>query len=315
MVPGVERMYKNMLVTLDGSELAEVVLSYARELSHRLSLNLIFFNVCEPNEAGSLAMHRAYVKSAADAGTDHLRRTNDAKPENKTEVRWDVAIGDPAEEILKYSEKNGIDLILMANHGRSGLKSLVIGSVANKVLRSSKVPVWLVRACVPSEVVYDTMPIRTVLVPLDGSILAESVLPHVEALVKQRGAELVKVTLLKVSEEPSVTSDYPEGDKEPSWDEHAKLTRERVGEAAKQYLNKIEKQLTTAGISVTSEVLFGKPSEEIINFANGKKVNLIMMATHAYSRLGQLTADSVADKVSHGASSPLFLVKSTGSER
>ena len=303
-------MYKNMLVTLDGSELAEVVLSYATELSQRLHLNLVFINVCETKQAESLPMCRAYMKYATETVMSPLRNKTDVNTENHNQVRWEVVTGDPAEEILKYADKNNIDLILMANHGHSGLKSLVIGSVANKVLHASKVPIWLVRACVPEEVIYDKRPIRTVLVPLDGSKRAESVLPHVASLVKQRGADLVEVTLLKICEEPFITSDYPEGGSELTWDEHIKRMKERVRELARQYLNKIEKQLTSSGIKVNSEVLFGEPSEEIINYANNNQVNLIMMATHAYSRLGQLTSDSVADKVSHRASSPLFLVRS-----
>lgn len=307
-------MYKNMLVTLDGSELAEVVLSYARELSQRLQFNLVLLNVCEPNKAEALPMCRAYMKYAAEISmyqSSNDRNKADIVAKNNPEVRWEVLTGDPAEEILKYADKNKIDLILMASHGRSGLKSLVIGSVANKVLHASTVPIWLVRACVPEEVIYDKWSIQTVLVPLDGSKMAESVLPHVEALIKQRGAELVNVTLLKVCEEPFVTSDYPEGETELSWDEHIKRMTNRVRELAEQYLSGIEKQLNEAGVKVHSEVRLGKPADEIVDYSNNNHVNLIMMATHAYSRLGQLAADSVADKVSHGASSPLFLVRST----
>ena len=65
----------------------------------------------------------------------------------------------------------------MATHGRSGIRRWIMGSVADKVLRASKVPVWLVRAGIPEEIVYVKWPKITVLVPLDGSELAESLLP------------------------------------------------------------------------------------------------------------------------------------------
>src|ERR1035437_7098887 len=107
-------MYKNMLVTLDGSELAEVVLSYARELSQRLHFNLVLLNVCEPNKAEALPMCRAYMKYAAETimpqSTD-VRKNTDVSAKNDPEVRWEVLTGDPAEEILKYADKNKIDLI------------------------------------------------------------------------------------------------------------------------------------------------------------------------------------------------------------
>jgi len=287
-------------------------LSYASELSQRLNFNLVFFNVCDPQKTETLPMCRAYMKYATETFTSNLRKKTPENGQSKpVEVRWEVVTGNPAEEILKYADKNDIDLILMATHGRSGLKSLVIGSVANQVLHASKVPIWLVKSSVPEEIVYDKWPIQTVLVPLDGSNMAESVLPHVETLVKQRGADLVKITLIKVCEEPFVTGDYPGGKTELSWDEHVKRMKNRVSELAAQYLTRIEKQLGDAGLKVNSEVRLGKPADEIIDYANNNQVNLIMMATHAYSRLGQWTSESVANKVSHSVSSPLFLVRSS----
>src|ERR1035437_7398175 len=119
-------MYKNMLVTLDGSELAEVVLSYARELSQRLHFNLVLLNVCEPNKAEALPMCRGYMKYAAEISmsqSTNVREKTDINAKNNPEVRWEVLTGDPAEEILKYADKNRMDLILMASHGHSGLKS------------------------------------------------------------------------------------------------------------------------------------------------------------------------------------------------
>ena len=111
-------------------------------------------------------------------------------------MRGELAIGYPAEEILRYTEENDVDLIMMASHGLSGVRRWVLGSVADKVLRASGVPVWLVRAGVTEEIAYDKWPSKTILVPLDGSELAEAVLPHAEAVAKQRGAEIIEIVLL-----------------------------------------------------------------------------------------------------------------------
>ena len=112
----------------------------------------------------------------------------------------EVVVGHPAEEILRYADEKEVDLILMATHGRSGIKRWALGSVADKVLRSSTIPVWLVRAGAPEQRTDDEGLIRKIIVPLDGSELSESVLPHVEMLVKQWGAELIDVVLLMVCE-------------------------------------------------------------------------------------------------------------------
>ena len=116
-------------------------------------------------------------------------------------------MGYPPDEILRYADENDVDLILMATHGRTGPKRWTMGSVADKILRASKVPVWLVRALIPDETPYDKWPSKTMLVPLDGSELAESVLPHAEALAKQRDTKLLEVVLLRVCE-PTVAPSY-----------------------------------------------------------------------------------------------------------
>jgi len=307
------RMYRKMLVPLDGSQLAEVVFPYAKELAGRLDLEIILLHVYSPAERESGAMHRAYI----DRVTDIIRRQSKevegrmgVQPEKKAvQVQGEVAEGYPAEEILRYADKNDVDLILIATHGRSGVRRWAMGSVADKVLRASKVPVWLARAGIHEEIVYDKWPKRTVLVPLDGSELAESVLPHAEALAKQRGAELVEVVLVRVCEPPVIPADYPEASMPLSWEEHVEQVVAKCRHACEQYLAEVEKGLKDAGLEVRSEVLVGKPGNEIVDYVNRNPFNLIVMSTHGRSGLGRWAYGSIADKVLHGVSSPIFLVR------
>ena len=305
-------MYKRMLVPLDGSELAEVVLPYAKELAGRLDLDIVFLHVCSAHESESLAMHRAYVERAAEIARLQSRevqaKTGIQPGAKEVETRGEVVVGHPAEEIVRYADESDIDLILMTTHGRSGIRRWVMGSVADKVLRASRVPIWLVRAGIPEQIVHDKWPQRTILVPLDGSGLGESVLPHVEALAKQRGVELVDVVLLRVCEPPVIPSDYP-ADMPLSWEEHVKQITDHVKQVAEQYLAGVEKRLTDAGLRVRSEVLMGKPADEIIDYADKDPFNLIVMATHGFSGLTRWEYGNVANKVLHGVSSPIFLVR------
>jgi nucleotide-binding universal stress UspA family protein len=305
-------MYERMLVPLDGSELAEVVLPYAKELAGRLDLEVIFLHVQYLEEHG-FAMHRVYVEQVANSIRQEAREIQTiggTQPGAKTvETRVELVVGEPAEEILRYANENNIDLILMATHGRSGIKRWVLGSVADRVLRASSVPVWLVRANIPQETVHDEWPKRSMLVPLDGSKLAELVLPHVKALAKQRGAELVNVILLRVFEEPYVDADYPEASMNLSWKEHVRRIREHFKQEARQYLEGVQKHLADARLNVKSEVLMGKPAEEIISYAHNNHPNLIVMATHGYSGISRWEYGNIADKVLHGVSSPIFLVR------
>ncbi len=311
-------MYERMLVPLDGSKLAEVVFAYATELAGRLSLDVTLLHVCSPKEQESAPMHRAYVERAGETIRHHLeeiqKKAGIQPGSSAVATRGELAVGYPAEEILSYADENDIDLILMATHGRSGIRRWAIGSVADKVLRASKVPVWLVRAGIPEEVVYDQWTRRTILVPLDGSELAESVLPHVEALVKQLGTELVDVILLRVCEPPIISSDYPEAIMPLSWEEHVEQQMARSKRVSEEYLTKVKKRLKDAGLKVRSEVLVGKPplgnpADEIVDYANRNPFNLIVIATHGRSGISRWAYGSVAARVLLGVSSPLFLVR------
>lgn len=306
-------MYHRVLVPLDGSELAEVVIPYAEELAGRLDLELFLLHVCEPHRSESQFMCQSYVEHVAEIAKTQSReiqaKTGSPKGSKVVEARSEVVTGHPAEEIINYANKNDVDLILMATHGRSGVRRWMLGSVADKVLRVSQWPIWLVRAAIPEEIVRDEWPRRTMLVPLDGSKLAESVLPHVEALAKQRGTELVNVVLLSVFEEPPVNADYPEASMNLTWNEHVKRIREYFKQEAERYLMGVQKRLTSAGLKVGSEVLMGNPADEIISYAHKNHPNLVVMTTHGRSGIVRWAYGSVADKVLHGVSSPIFMVR------
>jgi len=308
-------MYRRMLVPLDGSELAEVVFPYAKELAGRLDMDIVLLQVAGPVLGQFGPMRRAYIERAVEIVKRQAREVQKRigiQPESKpVEVRGELAEGYPAEVILRYAEENEVDLVLMATHGYSGLKRWTIGSVASKVLSASKVPVWLVRAGIPEETPYDKWPSQTLLVLLDGSELAESVLPHVEALAKQRGAKPVDVVLLRVSETPTMPSYYgPElSGVSLNWGEYLQREEARRKKAATEYLAKVEKRLKDSDISVQSKVLEGKAADEIIDYANKNPFSIIVMATHGRSGLSRLVYGSVAANLLQGVSNPIFLVK------
>ena len=286
-------MYKRMLIPLDGSQLAETVFSYAKELAGRLNIGVTLLYVCSPALNEFVPMHQAYVKQAAEnirRQIQEVQGKTGIQPAGKpAEVRSEVVVGSPPEEILRYAEKNKVDLILMATHGRSGLRRWGMGNVADKVLRATKIPTLLVRSGAPDETPYDQWPKRTILVPLDGSELAEKVLPHVEALAKQGGADLVNVVLIRVCEPLPVPSYYaPEVAEAPmNWGEFIQEDTIKSKQAAQEYLAGIEKRLMESNISVQSEVLVGKAADELADYACKHPFHLIVMATHGRSGISR----------------------------
>ena len=320
-------MFKRMLVPLDGSELAEVVFTYAKELAGRLDLDIILLHVTRRAAEDTMPMRRAYIDRAVDViqrqSQEIQNKTATTKEGKSIEVRGEVVIGYAADEILHFADENKVDLILMATHGRSGIKRWTMGSVADKILRATKIPVWLVRAGIPDEIVYGQWPTTTILLPLDGSEQAESVLPHAETLAKQRGIEQVNVVLLRVCEPPSGPSYYlsepgvtyaplsePESiDSQINWKKYLEGEMAKSKKAAEKYLEKTEKRFQDSSISVQSEILEGRAAEEIVEYANRNPFNLIIMSTHPHSGLRRLVYGSVTENVLQGVNKPVLMVR------
>jgi nucleotide-binding universal stress UspA family protein len=302
------KMYQRMLVPLDGSNLAEAVLEYAKEFAGRLDLNVTLLYVCEPHEHKLARIRQYYMEHTAEIVSQQShevqRKTTAGPAVKELDIHGELAFGHPAEEILRHVEQNNIDLILMSTHGRSGISRWALGSVADKILRASSVPVCLVRAAVPEDAPRNRWPIKTIVVPLDGSELAESVLPHVEALAKQRGSEQADIILLAICEPMFLPSYYPP-DMPLNWDDHLA----RCKRTNKEYLDKVERRLKKTGLNVRSEVQSGSPASEIINYTRNNPLSLVVMATHGRSGPSRLLLGSVAQKVLLGISNPLFLVR------
>jgi nucleotide-binding universal stress UspA family protein len=145
------KQYKHILVPLDGSELAELALADALSLAQLNEAEVVLLQVISPFEyiAGDTApmgFVDELVKAHQDAALRYLEEIIGREECRNLRVRLAVEIGIPAETIIDYAHREPIDLIVMATHGRSGLRRWVYGSVADKVLRGSDIPVLLVRA-------------------------------------------------------------------------------------------------------------------------------------------------------------------------
>ena len=150
-------MYQHVMVCLDGSELAECVLPHAEKLASDCSIpKITFLCVIKPLklygsaeshispeererlEADSMAVAIAYLEEKAQSFRDR-----------NFMIECAVLFGDVVEQIIEYAEQNGVNLIIIATHGRSGVSRMLLGSVADQVIRSSPVPVLIVRAANP----------------------------------------------------------------------------------------------------------------------------------------------------------------------
>ena len=157
-------MYGKILVPLDGSKLAEGVLPHVEEVARRFDSEVTLIQVVAPlsklvaetmpaalepsgaTAAVGVEAAAAAVKAEREGARSHLDRIVERLKAQKLDVRAEVVEGTAGDVIVDYARRHGTDLIAMSTHGRSGLRRLVYGSVADHVLRRAGTPVLLIRS-------------------------------------------------------------------------------------------------------------------------------------------------------------------------
>jgi nucleotide-binding universal stress UspA family protein len=152
--------------------------------------------------------------------------------------------------------------------------------------------------------------VENILIPLDGSLLAEQVLSHVKAIVECRGASVHLLSVAPVIDNTTASLMlYPlYVSREQLADEEAE--RKRIETELANYLKGIARDLEQAGAEVICAVRFGAPADEILAYAAENKIELIAMCTHGRSGLARWAYGSVADRVLRVSSCPVLLVRS-----
>lgn len=141
-------MYELILLTLDGSPLAELAVPHAVALARAFGARLELLGVVPVSHEQALVQGAAGVGGEAqrtEAG-DYLTSIVSQLRDEGLEANWTVRMGNVAQEILDHAEACDADLLVLSSHGRSGLGRWVYGSVADRVLRHATIPVLLVRA-------------------------------------------------------------------------------------------------------------------------------------------------------------------------
>lgn len=146
---------------------------------------------------------------------------------------------------------------------------------------------------------------RKILVPLDGSELAECVLPHVESISKGCGAETVVFLRVIDSDMPSAVDAYLTEEQKKEIDEGNEM-------AGKNYLNQIVSQIQLGKINLQTQLINGKVAESIIGYTEENSIDLIIIATHGRSGVSRWVWGSVADHVLRGVCIPVLMIRVPG---
>ncbi|HLA18261.1 MAG TPA: universal stress protein [Dehalococcoidia bacterium] len=282
---------RRILVPLDGSPLSETAIPFAKALAAETGCELSLLSVWEvlPEELETVGATHARV--LRDQGMRYFRTylTNIAAALEDCFVSCEVRAGHPAFEIMLAAAELDADFVVMASHGRRGASERRRGSVADKVLRGSSVPVLVVGPAVLQKPPIGPVSVRSLVLPLDGSRESESAIGVAVEIARSMGAQ---ITLLRVV--PPLISGLEIGMPEappPEVDRH-------MVKSARSYL----KQFRTAHPDVITSVVVerGPPAKAIVEFVSQIRPDLVVMASRSRYSTGRWALGSVADDVIEG---------------
>jgi nucleotide-binding universal stress UspA family protein len=299
-------MYKVIMVPTDGSGFDREAIRVALRTAERCNAKVRLVRVLGTSSFFSIAA-AAEAFPAADVDLSERDRAwselyglaAECRSESKADITADLH-GGPVGDVLEgYARRHHVDLIVISTHGRSGLARLSLGSVTDSLIRHTTIPVLVVKPPTsylnprPSEA------FRHIVVPLDGSSLAEQILPGTVALAKLDEAE---ITLLNVLIPDSSSHQAVVDPTLPWW--------EKDISGAHAYLFHVAARLRRGGTPVRTDVVIGdNVASAIGDYAGRERADLIAIATHGRSGLARMLRGSVATAVLQSAKVSMLVLK------
>ena len=274
-----------VLVPLDGSPEARSALPYAMALATP-GTEVLLFTVVRDNGAVEAARGALEQVAARARVAGHA-------------VRVEVVVGDPVDHILATAANSGAGMIVLASRGRGAVGRLIYGSVADRVAREAPVPTMIVRADIAAQ---GPVGITRLVVPLDGSALAEQSLPFATAISRRLGTPLFLVRAVNSAELLPPAVGMGEAIPFELYDE-AEKEMEREAET---YLDGVAQRLRAQGLPVATAVLTGSAAaaiEEATQFGD-----VVVLCSHERTGVMRWLLGSVAETLTREDQSPVILV-------
>ncbi|GAB6878034.1 hypothetical protein JCM17823_03080 [Halorubrum gandharaense] len=286
-------MIDTLLIPTDGSETATNAARWGFALAERLDARICVLSVADvavatgAGYAGNSASIRSTLRETADKRATALA---DAAREHGLEATTVVHEGVPAAEIVEHAAADDIDAIVMGTSGRGGVARTLMGSVADKVVRTAPVPVMTANADAVDGV--PVSPVDDVLVPTDGSDAADEAAAYALDLAAALGATAHLLTVIDEATANAV-ADHGEG---PS-DEGAESRLDGLVSAAEEH-----------GVDTTTAIETGDPADRILAYSDRESVDIVVMGTAGRGMIERAVTGSVADAVVRRASQPVMTV-------
>jgi len=311
-------MYRRILLTNDGSDLSTAAAHRAAALASALEAEIVVLRISRAagvpaDEVSPATWDDAIAGGGAPEPADEREEAypplSDVVPVLReagvARVGTLVVRGEPGEAIVDAARGMRCDLVVMSTHGLSGIKRAMLGSVADHVIRNAGgTPVLLCHGEIADAGSY-----RSILVALDGSELADALVPHAQAVALATGAT---VTLAWVVDSAfrirSMTT--PAGYPIPAGlavDAAEEIVRAQQV-AAGDHLATVSAELRGAGVEVDARILEGDPGEALVEAATAVSADLVLLATHGRGGVGRALLGSVTDYVSRHLTTAAALI-------
>lgn len=306
---------ETLLVPTDFSEESQKAMAYARALLNHFpgTVHLVYAHDVDFSYAVPALLTSAPLISTGEV---ERRYRKDLEKLAKqfglpgSAAERHVRTGRAYREICEVASEVGAELIVIATHGRTGLRRLMLGSTAERVVRHAPCPVLVVREterdCLDigkgKTAVETALRIAKILVPLDFSDSSREGLLYAIAFAKRFGASLILLHAIQVM--PFVPADGHAA--------HERMPAPGVIErAARLGARKFLKQIDFAGVAYQMEIQSGTPAQEICRFAENAGVDAIITSTHGQTGLAHVLIGSTAEHVVRYAHCPVLVVPTT----
>lgn len=268
-------MVQKILTALDGSKTSESILPYLEAILSSQDANVTLVKVIAKETPARIHEGYSYLQGVANT----LRAKGAV-------VDVHLLAGKPAAGLVDMAVRGGYSLITMCTRGKTGLKRLMLGSVAQEVLRISPVPV-LIAHPLPKNA--GKVSLKRIVIPLDGSHRSASIIPHTTGLAKATGAKVLFMTVV----EPRAKFDIPV-------------------EVLARNVFREQKLLHHEGIRTEFAIRYGDPAAEILSMADDQHADLVALSTHGRTGLERARFGSVAESILRQGRFPLLILRTVG---
>jgi nucleotide-binding universal stress UspA family protein len=298
---------RRILVPVDFSPRAMRALGLAESLARETGAGLLVVHIAEPITYPTDLGYAPVIPGEVEAGLQASARERLAELVTGLRARGvaaegEVRTGRPFSEITETARAAGADLIMLTTHGFTGLKHVLLGSTAERVVRHAPCPVWVLRDPSPEAAAGPPAPnlltLRRVLVPVDFSTCSAQALVYASSLARRFQATL---ELVYVAETPILDPTMAEVD--------TRAFEETARQSAQAQLDKLLTRQREAGLPATGQILSGAAWHEIVEQARRDAVDLIVTGTHGYTGLRHVLLGSTAERVVRHAPCPVLVVR------